>query len=245
MIEVANLSVILSDKPILRNYSLSVEQGGVLAVLGANGVGKTTLLNCIVGLCRPSAGTASIRGRIGYVPQLFHSTFAFSVLDIVLMGRARHIGLFGAPRAKDYEIAEKYLNQMEVGHLRDRPFNELSGGQRQLVMIAQALSSECEILILDEPCSALDYKNQSIVIDTLRALNDTMGLTIVFSTHAPQHGLEVATHVLLMKDLSRYEHGTVEDVLTAANLSTLYDVAIAKAVFANGGKFTFAPYFEH
>lgn len=245
MIEVVNLSVTLSGKPILKNYSLSVAPGSVLAILGANGVGKTTLLNCIVGLCRPSTGTAVSRAQIGYVPQIFHSTFAFSVLDIVLMGRARHIGLFGAPRAKDYAMVEKYLSLMKVGHLRDRPFNELSGGQRQLVMIAQALSSECEILILDEPCSALDYKNQSIVIDTLRELNSVMGLTIVFSTHAPQHGLEVATHVLLMKDLSRYEHGTVEDVLTAENLSTLYDVAIAKAAFAQGGKFTFAPYFEH
>ena len=243
MIEVANLSVTLSDKPILRDYSLSVEQGEVLAILGANGVGKTTLLNCIVGLRKPSAGTSTIRGRLGYVPQLFHSTFAFSVLDIVLMGRARHIGLFGSPRRLDYEIAQKYLDQMKVGHLRERPFNELSGGQRQLVMIAQALSSECEILILDEPCSALDYKNQSIVIDTLRELNDGMGLTIVFSTHAPQHGLEVASHVLLMKDLRRYDHGRVEDVLTAANLSALYDVPIAKASFADSGKFTFAPSF--
>jgi len=245
MIEVANLGVTLSDKPILENYSLSVAKGDVLAILGANGVGKTTLLNCIVGLRQPSAGTASSRGRIGFVPQLFHSTFAFSVLDIVLMGRARHIGLFGAPRARDYAMAEKYLGLMKVGHLRDRPFNELSGGQRQLVMIAQALSSECDVLILDEPCSSLDYKNQSIVIDTLRDLNSRMGLTIVFSTHAPQHGLEVATHVLLMKDVGRYEHGTVEEVLTAENLSTLYDVAIAKAAFAQGGKFTFAPYFEH
>ncbi|MBA4098227.1 MAG: ABC transporter ATP-binding protein [Rhodospirillum sp.] len=243
MIDVADLSVTLSDKPILENYSLSVGQGDVLAVLGANGVGKTTLLNCIVGLGRPSAGTATSRGRIGYVPQLFHSTFAFSVLDIVLMGRARHIGLFGSPRRLDYEVAQKYLDQMKVGHLRDRPFNELSGGQRQLVMIAQALSSECEILILDEPCSALDYKNQSIVIDTLRALNDGMGLTIVFSTHAPQHGLEVASHVLLMRDRRRYEHGPVDEVLTAANLSALYDVPIAKANFADSGKFTFAPSF--
>src|SRR5262245_53248560 len=125
MIEVANLSVILSDKPILKNYNLSVGQGDVLAILGANGVGKTTLLNCIVGLCRPSSGTALSRGRIGFVPQLFHSTFAFSVLDIVLMGRARHIGLLGAPRARDYEIAQRHLDQMKVGHLRDRPFNEL------------------------------------------------------------------------------------------------------------------------
>lgn len=241
MIEVADLSVALSGKPILENYSLSVARGSVLAILGANGVGKTTFLNCVAGLRQPSGGSIRSIGRIGFVPQLFHSTFAFSVLDIVLMGRARHIGLFGAPRARDYEIATKYLALMKVAHLRDRPFNELSGGQRQLVMIAQALSSECEILILDEPCSALDYKNQSIVIGTLRELNMAMGLTILFSTHAPQHGLEAASHVMLMQDRKRYLHGTVDAVLTAANLTALYDVAIAKATFADGRKFTFAP----
>ncbi len=244
MIEISKLGVTLADRPILQDYSLSVARGSVLAILGANGVGKTTLLNCIVGLRPPTAGTVTSTGRIGYVPQLFHSTFAFSVLDIVLMGRARHVGLFGAPRARDYEIAQQSLDRMKVGHLRDRPFNELSGGQRQLVMIAQALASECEILILDEPCSALDYKNQATVIDTLRDLNENMGLTIVFSTHAPQHGLEAATHVLLMKDAWRYEHGTVDDVLTATNLSALYDVAIAKAAFDQGGRFTFAPFFQ-
>jgi iron complex transport system ATP-binding protein len=243
MIEVENLSVTLSETPILEDYSLSVRSGEVLAILGANGVGKTTLLNCMVGLRRPSAGTVLCSGRLGYVPQLFHATFAFSVLDIVLMGRARHIRLFGAPRARDYQIARKYLELMRVGPLAERPFNELSGGQRQLVMIAQALASECEIMVLDEPCSALDYKNQSIVIDSLRRLNADMGLTIVFTTHAPQHGLEVATHVLLMQDRSRYRYGTVEDVLTAENLSVLYDVAIAKAAFAEGGRFTFAPAF--
>ncbi len=244
MIEVSDLSVALGDRPVLKGYSLAVERGGVLAILGANGVGKTTLLNCLVGLRPPGAGKVAVKGRIGYVPQLFHSIFAFSVLDIVLMGRARHIGLLGAPRARDYEIADKYLELMKVASLRDRPFNQLSGGQRQLVMIAQALASECEILILDEPCSALDYKNQSIVIDTLRDLNDSMGLTIVFSTHAPQHGLEIATRALLMQDARRYEFGAVAEVLTAENLSTLYDVAIAKAAFAEGGKFTFAPYFD-
>lgn len=244
MIEISNLSVSLDDKPVLRDYSLNVEQGSVLAILGANGVGKTTLLNCIVGLRRPDAGAVIREGRIGYVPQLFHATFAFSVLDIVLMGRARHIGLFGAPRALDYEIAAKYLTLMKVAELRHRPFNALSGGQRQLVMIAQAVASECDILILDEPCSALDYKNQAIVIDTLRDLNLRMGLTIIFSTHAPQHGLEVASHVLLMRDLAQYEHGPVDDVLTAENLSALYDVPIAKAAFTPGGRFTFAPAFD-
>lgn len=243
MIEVKDLSVSLGGKSILEGYSLDVAKGDVLAILGANGIGKTTLLNCIAGLRKADAGTVRIKGLIGFVPQLFHATFAFSVLDIVLMGRARHLGLFGAPGKADYAVAERYLALMKVDHLRDRPFNALSGGQRQLVMIAQALASECEIMILDEPCSALDYKNQAIVIATLRRLNREMGLTIVFSTHAPQHGLEVASHVLLMNDRHRYRHGPVAEVLTADNLSKLYDVAIARAEFAAGGHFTFAPTF--
>lgn len=241
MIEVRDLNVSLGGNAVLEGYSLAVGRGEVLAILGANGVGKTTLLNCMVGLRRPDSGTVTKTGQVGYVPQLFHATFAFSVLDIVLMGRARHLGLFSAPRRADYEIAEKYLELMTVADLRDRPFNALSGGQRQLVMIAQALASECEIMILDEPCSALDYKNQAIVIATLRRLNREMGLTIVFSTHAPQHGLEAASHVLLMNDRRHYSHGPVGEVLTARNLSHLYDVAIGRAEFAEGGRFTFAP----
>ena len=241
MIEVRDVGVSLGGRTILEGYSLGVTKGEVLAILGANGVGKTTLLNCLVGLRQPDKGAVSKSGRIGYVPQLFQATFAFSVLDIVLMGRARHLGLFTAPRKTDYDVAERYLELMKVAHLRDRPFNALSGGQRQLVIIAQALASECEILILDEPCSALDYKNQAVVINTLRRLNRDMGLTIVFTTHAPQHGLEVASHVLLMNDRRRYRHGPVADVLTAENLSSLYDVPIARAEFVADGRFTFAP----
>jgi len=241
MIEIRDVGVSLAGKTILEGYSLAVGKGDVLAILGANGVGKTTLLNCIVGLRRPETGSVTRHGRTGYVPQLFHAAFAFSALDIVLMGRARHLGLFTAPRRADYAAAEHYLDLMKVAHLRDRPFNALSGGQRQLVMIAQALVSECEIMILDEPCSALDYKNQAIVISTLRRLNREMGLTIVFTTHAPQHGLEVASHALLMNDRRHYRHGPVADVLTAENLSKLYDVPIVRAAFGAGNSFTFTP----
>jgi iron complex transport system ATP-binding protein len=244
MIEARQIAVALGGRPVLDGYSLVAERGDVLAILGANGIGKTTLLNCLAGLRQPDRGTVQRRGRIGFVPQLFQATFAFSVLDIVLMGRARHLGLFAAPRRADYTIAERALAVLQVGDLRDRPFNALSGGQRQLVMIAQALASECEILVLDEPCSALDYKNQGIVIATLRKLNREMGLTIVFSTHVPQHGLEAASHVLLMNDATRYCHGTVADTLTAENLSGLYGVPIARADFAAGGRFTFAPSFD-
>jgi iron complex transport system ATP-binding protein len=241
MIEVKGLAISLGGKSILEGYSLDVAKGDVLAILGANGIGKTTLLSCIAGLRKPDAGTVAKAGPIGFVPQLFQATFAFSVLDIVLMGRARHLGLFGAPRKADYEIAGRYLDLMKVGHLRERAFNALSGGQRQLVMIAQALASECAIMVLDEPCSALDYKNQAIVISTLRRLNREMGLTIVFTTHAPQHGLEVASHALLMNDCRHYRHGPVDQILTAENLSSLYDVPIARAEFVAGGRFTFAP----
>ena len=155
----------------------------MLTILGANGVGKTTLLNAIIGLRKPVSGRIAIGGRIGFVPQLFHAAFAYSVADMVLMGRARHIGLFGSPSAEDYRIARKYLAMMKVAELEHRAFNELSGGQRQLVMIAQALSSECEIMILDEPCSSLDYRNQSIVIEMLRTLN---------GEHGPDHRLHHA-----------------------------------------------------
>jgi len=241
MIDVRDVGVSLGGRTILEGYSLTVGKGEVLAILGANGVGKTTLLNCMVGLRQPESGAVTRAGHIGYVPQLFQATFAFSVLDIVLMGRARHLGLFTAPRKADYEVSERYLELMKVAHLRDRPFNALSGGQRQLVVIAQALATECEIMILDEPCSALDYKNQAIVISTLRRLNRDMGLTIVFTTHAPQHGLEVASHVLLMNDRRRYRHGPTDAVLTADNLTKLYDVGIARAEFAEGNRFTFAP----
>ena len=115
MIRVEELSVTLSDNPILQGYSFSVGKGDVLAVLGANGVGKTTLLSCITGLRKADAGRVVAGGRIGYVPQLFHSAFAYQVIDIVLMGRGRHIGLFGAPRQQDYRIARQYLAQMSIG----------------------------------------------------------------------------------------------------------------------------------
>lgn len=243
MIEIDRLTVERSDRTILRDYSLRIERGSVLAILGANGVGKTTLLSAMVGLLRPSSGTVQLSGKVGFVPQLFNAVFGYSVLDIVLMGRARQIGLFGAPSAHDFEVARHYLDLMGVRQLEDRNFNTLSGGQRQLIVIAQALASECNILVLDEPCSALDYKNQAIVISTLRALNRDHGQTIVFTTHAPQHGLEAADRILLMKDVTSYTYGPTAEVLTAEKLSALYDVAIDRAEFVGTDRFTFAPRF--
>jgi len=243
MIDVENLAVDRGSNRILEDYAFHLEAGSVLSVLGANGVGKTTLLASLIGLLKPACGRISIAGRTGFVPQLFEVPFSYSALDIALMGRARHLGLFGAPKRRDYEIVRQNLALLGIEALEKRPFNALSGGQRQLVMIAQALSSECTLLILDEPCAALDYKNQDRVLDLIARLRADHRMTIVFTTHMPLHAVEVASHVLLMKSATDYLFGPVERTLTAENLSDLYDLPIGKAEFAGLDKHTFAPLF--
>ncbi|MHA7777108.1 ABC transporter ATP-binding protein [Roseibium sp. M-1] len=243
MIDVSALAVERGGTRILDDYTFQLDAGTVLSVLGANGVGKTTLLASLIGLLKPAQGKIAISGRTGFVPQLFEVPFSYTALDIALMGRARHLGLFGTPGRQDYEIVRHNLALLGIETLEKRPFNALSGGQRQLVMIAQALSSECAVLILDEPCSALDYKNQDKVLELIARLRTGHGMTIVFTTHTPLHAVEVASHVLLMKSGRDYLFGPVQQTLTAENLSDLYDLPIGRAEFVAHGKHTFAPLF--
>jgi len=243
LIEVSGLSVRRGQATILESYTFSLTRGGVLAILGANGVGKTTLLHTIIGILKPEVGIVSLDGRVGFVAQLFDIAFDYKVIDVALMGRARHIGLFGSPSTRDFDAVHRFLDLLGIRELEERSFNSLSGGQRQLVMIAQALSSECELLVLDEPCGALDYKNQAIVIAMLQALSRDHGISVIFTTHAPQHALEIASHVLLMRDRSTYHFGTMQKHLTAENLSALYGVPIASATFSDTGGQTLAPRF--
>lgn len=245
MIEASDLTVERGGRTILRNYSLRLARGRILAVLGANGVGKTTLINTLIGVIKPKSGQLSIAGQVGFVPQLFEVPFTYSALDIALMGRARHLGLFGAPGRRDYEIVRHYFHMLGIAHFEEQAFNSLSGGQRQLVMIAQALASECELLVLDEPCAALDYKNQDKVLGLLEHLRESHGMTIAFSTHMPQHAVEIATDVLLMTSGSSYVSGPTAEALSAANLTVLYDLPIARADFDGLAKHTYAPVFRH
>lgn len=245
MIEIDALCVERGQKTILLDYSLRLEAGSILAVLGANGVGKTTLLGTLTGVLKPSRGRMSVEGQIGFVPQLFEVPFSYSALDIALMGRARHLGLFRAPGKRDYEVVHNYFALLGISDLESQTFNSLSGGQRQLVMIAQALSSECDLLVLDEPCAALDYKNQDKVLDLLVKLRREHGMTIVFSTHMPQHAVEVASHVLLMAGRTSYRAGPVDEILTRENLTELYGLPIGRAEIDGHSRHTFAPLFRH
>ncbi|MEO1102988.1 MAG: ABC transporter ATP-binding protein [Pseudomonadota bacterium] len=226
MIEAADLGVRYGDTFVFRHHSFTVPRGEILAILGPNGRGKTTLIKALVGLLSPNEGRVTTEAPIGYVPQSAASAFAYSVIDMVVMGRARHVALFASPRARDYDRAHSALDELGIDHFASRPFDALSGGERQLVLIARAIASDCTLLVLDEPASALDYKNQDKILRTLARLRADRGLTVVLSTHNPDHALYLADHVLLMFGVSQYRFGKAADLLTDDDLSALYDMPI-------------------
>jgi iron complex transport system ATP-binding protein len=221
---------------VFRNYSASVKKGHVFALLGPNGRGKTTLLKLLLGALKPSEGSLSVKGHFAFVPQLFQVSFDYSCLDMVLMGRAKKIGLFSQPAQKDEEAAFEALDRFGMADYAYRPFHELSGGQRQLVIFARALLAEADILILDEPTSALDLKNQTLILDWIARLSRNDGLTIVMTTHHPHHALAVADEALLMMGQSAPVVGSPCEVLIEENLTTLYGVPMKRVGFEHEGR---------
>ena len=156
-----------SENFLFQQLNFDLNKGDILAVLGQNGCGKSTLLDLLLGIHRPIQGKIEAYQSIGFVPQFFSSPFAYSVLDIVLMGRSAHINTFAKPKMHDYQIAMQALDYLNLTHLANRKFASLSGGQRQLILIARAITSECKLMLLDEPTSALDLANQDIVLSLL------------------------------------------------------------------------------
>ncbi|HTV32967.1 MAG TPA: ABC transporter ATP-binding protein [Methylocella sp.] len=221
---------------IFRDYSADVARGEVFALLGPNGRGKTTLLKILLRALKPAEGQVSVKGQFAFVPQLFQVSFDYSCLDMVLMGRAKKVGLFSQPSQKDEETALETLERFGMTDYAARPFHELSGGQRQLVIFARALVAEADILILDEPTSALDLKNQTLILDWIGRLSRNEGLTIVMTTHHPHHALAVADTALLMLGEANHIVGQPSEVLTEDNLTALYGVAMKRVSFEHGGR---------
>jgi iron complex transport system ATP-binding protein len=216
------------ERWVFRNLSLRVDRGEVLSILGPNGRGKTTLLKSLIGLIGLREGTVKLGGAAAFVPQVFHAGFQYSVLEMAVMGRARYVKLLSQPSRKDYAIAAEALDRVGLSAFASRPFNALSGGERQLVLIARALASRCEILVLDEPASALDLRNQATVLRLLAELAGRHGITVVYTTHHPQHALAGNSRVLLMLAADHYLTGTANDVLNEANLEALYGVPVKR-----------------
>lgn len=231
---------------VFRDYAAAIQKGRVFAILGPNGRGKTTLLKILLGVQTPSAGAVTRTGRPAFVPQLFQVGFDYTVLDIVLMGRAKRIGLFSQPSAADEDAALAALERFKLADLAERPFHELSGGERQMAIFARALVAEADILILDEPTSALDLKNQALILDWIVRLTHEDGLTVVFTTHHPHHALAVADETMLMQSEQKFVCGKAGDVLTEDNLHALYGVPLKHLTFDYGGRAfgTFVPVFQ-
>ena len=225
-----------SEAWVFRGYEAAIPSGRIIALLGRNGCGKTTLLNLIMGSMAPTEGSVRVRGEIAYVPQFFEALFQYTVLDIVVMGRAKKIGLFAQPSSYDQEMCLHALERFGMADFASRPFAELSGGQRQLVIFARALVSEADIIVLDEPTSALDLRHQNSILDWIVRLSCEDKLTILFSTHHLHHAYAVADHALLMLSDGSSLYGDAQDVLTENNLSALYEVPIQRAEFHHASR---------
>lgn len=219
---------------VLRGVGFRVPAGSVTAVLGPNGRGKTTLVRCAAGLLTPQEGVVTRDGPVGFVPQAHGGAFAYRSLDMVVMGRARHVRLFSSPGRADRDAALDAMERVGVAHLGDRPFPTLSGGEQQLVLIARAIASECPILALDEPSSGLDLHNQAQVLSLLRSLAAS-GMTILLTTHHPDHAMFLADSVVLMMGLSDVLTGQAQELLSEDALSALYGVEVRTVSYPHEG----------
>jgi len=223
---------------VLRGVSLDILPGTITAILGPNGAGKTTLLRLILGLLKPQHGTIYLEGRpqktfsrremsrlMGLVPQSEYIPFDFSVLEFVLLGRAPYLGPLDMPREQDRAIALEALRAIGLEHLRDRATPSLSGGERQLAMMARALAQQPRLLLLDEPTSHLDLSNRDRVLNVLRA-QAREGVTVIFTTHDPNLAATIADYVILMRRGTLLAAGTLETTLTAENLTATYGIPV-------------------
>jgi iron complex transport system ATP-binding protein len=223
----------IKNKRILNDISFTLGEGEILTVLGANGVGKTTLLKCITGILKWDSGFTMIDGqkvrssgdlrKIGYVPQAHRLSFPYTVIEMVNMGRSRQISFFGAPSKADYQKSLAAMNEVGIAFIRDCPCSTLSGGQLQLVFIARALAGEPELLILDEPESHLDFKNQFMILELIQRLVKERKLSCVINTHYPDHALRISDYTLMLKH-DRYVVGKTKAVITESNIRAYFGI---------------------
>ena len=224
------------EQVLLKNLSFSLSDGQILSVLGQNGIGKTTLLRCLTGIIKWDSGCALFNGEkidgirklktIAYVPQAHPVTFSYTALDMVCMGRAKNMRFFDMPSRLDRTIAMESLECVGLKDLAHRKCSQMSGGQLQLVYIARALAGNPELLILDEPESHLDFKNQALILEKLTQLAQNNRLACIINTHNPEHALRISDYTLLLGAGGRFTFGQTTAVLNEDNIRQYFDVNV-------------------
>ena len=231
---VENLSFSYGKREVLHEVSFTAQAGELLAILGPNGVGKTTLFKCVMGLERRYTGKILADGtdlaalsprerahRVAAIPQAHPLSFRYSAFDMVLMGTSHGLSPFAVPGEKEREMARAAMARVHIDELAERPFDQLSGGEQQLVFLARALAQQAKILLMDEPTSSLDYGNRLLVLGVARDLARS-GYTVLLSTHDPQHALWFGDRALALKEGRVLALGTPREVVTADLLEALY-----------------------
>jgi len=240
LLAVSGIGFSYRSKPVLHDISFTVGRGAVCGLLGPNASGKTTLLKCINGVLNPKEGEVRVNGMalggmprrqvarlMAVVPQQMSLVFSFTALQMVVMGRSARLGALKLPSLGDRTEARAAMAELGIGHLAERPFNELSGGERQLVLLARALFQETPILLLDEPTSHLDFRNQYRILDVVSEMTRAKGLATLVTLHDPNLAARYCTHLVVLKEGRLHRSGPRETVFEEKTLEEVYGMNVS------------------
>ncbi len=244
-IRIEEVCMAYGSSRVLDAVSLSIRKGSVVTIVGPNGCGKTTLLKIINKLMKPDHGHVFVEGKeisslpahrlariMGYVPQGHKISFPFKVRDVVMTGRMPYIPVFSSPKSKDIERVEQALALVGISGLADQAYTQISGGERQLVMIARAMVQQPSVLLLDEPTSYLDFKNQIQTLKMVKEISRSKEVTVIMTLHDPNHALMFSDDVVLLRKLNGSREGNVisfgspDEVMTPKNIQAAYGVQV-------------------
>lgn len=238
-LKVKNMCCGYSKKAVLNDITFSLQTGEAICLLGPNGIGKTTLFKTVLNFIPVISGKLEIGDTditkcsasqlatyIAYVPQAKGYTYQYSVMDMLLMGRSVHIGKFSSPAQSDITFVEKVLKDMELWEYRNRLYNELSGGEQQIVLVARAVVQDTDFILMDEPASNLDFLNENKLLETIKRLKSN-GKGILMTSHSPSHAFGCCEKAILLGHKGQFLFGDVNDVITTENLTETYGVPVA------------------